>query len=75
MPINIATLSTKKRLVVVALSKDWYSPRPWIHKGKDISYFTKINSVSATGNVRFTYLYLGPLSIVIGKWIKEDAQD
>lgn len=59
----------KERMIVVGVSKDWYTITPWEHKGKIMPYFGSCKSISDSGNVKFTYLFIGPFSVVIGKWI------
>lgn len=59
----------KKRMCVLGLSTDWDTLTPWEHKGKNMPYFGIHKSISASGNVKFTYLFIGPFGVVIGKWI------
>jgi hypothetical protein len=59
----------KERMIVLGLSKDWYTITPWEHKGEIMPYFGIRKNSSDSGNVKFMYMYLGPLSLVIGKWI------
>ena len=59
----------KKRMIVLGLSKDWHTLTPWIHKGETMPYYGIRKNISDSGDVAFTYVYLGPFSLVIGKWI------
>lgn len=60
---------SRKRIMTFAWSKDWYSFKPWLHKGENIPYITIKKNLSDSGKVSFTYIYIGPLAIVSGKWI------
>lgn len=59
----------KERMLVLGLSKDWHTITPWEHKGEIMPYIGVRKNLSDSGNVKFTYVYLGPFSLVIGKWI------
>lgn len=59
-----------RRYLAMALSKDWYTCKPWTHKGDEISYFDICKNTSESGNVKFTYIYMGPIALVIGTWIQ-----
>lgn len=60
---------TKKRMIVLGISKDWHTTTPWEHQGELMPYFGIRRNVGNSGFVKFTYFFLGPLSVVIGKWI------
>lgn len=60
----------KKSALVLSISKDWNTPTPWKHQGKLMPYIGIRRNISETCNVYFTYVYLGPFSLVIGTLIK-----
>lgn len=60
----------KKSILVLSISKDWHTLAPWVHPGKLMPYIGVRRNISETGNVHFTYVYVGPFTLVIGTWIK-----
>jgi len=69
MAKQLIEFKTKKRITKVFLSDDWKSKTPWRHNNLIQSYFAKINEISDSERVDFTYLYIGPFGILSGKWI------
>jgi hypothetical protein len=68
--ILFKTRITSRYYAAVSWSKDWYTVKPWTHKGENVSYIAVRENISETGNVLFTYVYVGPFAFLIGKWIR-----
>lgn len=76
MAIKIFETVKTKRITRVFLSDDWNTITPWQHKGKKVPYFfSYIREKSTSGDVDFLYLYIGPLAILSGKWIREEGNN
>jgi hypothetical protein len=69
MSKRIAKFKNKKRIAVFSLSKDWNTLTPWLHKNEPTGYFSWHRNLSDSGNVLFNYFYLGPIGVVIAKWV------
>ena len=71
MTHKIFKIKTKKRITQFYLSNDWNTTVPWSHRNVEQPYFSCKKELSKSNEVDFTYLYLGPLGIISGKWIGE----
>ena len=69
MPRKFFEIDTKRRITKFILSNDWNTRVPWQHKGEDLPYFACKREFSNSGEVAFTYLYLGPFALISGKWL------
>lgn len=69
MPITISRIYTKKRILLISLSKDWNTRTPWTHKGSPAPYFSVYRNVGESKRVHFTYVYIGPISVLYAKWV------
>lgn len=69
MPGILYEKVSKKRMIVVGVSKDWDTFTPWELDGNIMPYFGIRNKISKSGNMKFTYIFIGPFSVVHAKWI------
>ena len=68
MPKRIAKIVQRgKRITVINLSKDWNTLTPWKFRDEVVGYFAVRRELKET--VQFTYVYLGPIGIISGKWV------
>jgi hypothetical protein len=72
MPKILYESNKTKSVTVVVLSNDWFSFKPWEHKGKPVRYLDYVDQISDSGNVRFKYFYIGPISIVRAIWLDKN---
>jgi hypothetical protein len=67
MPKRIAEFKSKERVTYVTISNEWYTLTPWMFRGENVKYFDVRHELRE--NVKFTYVYLGPIGIISGKWV------
>jgi len=68
MAKRIAEFKSKERITFVTISKDWYTLTPWKFRGENVNYFDVRRELKET--VQFTYVYLGTIRIISGKWVE-----
>lgn len=68
MAKQLFEIKSKSRITKVFLSDDWKSKTPWRHNNLNQPYFAKVKETSDSGEVDFTYLYIGPFGVLTRKW-------
>jgi hypothetical protein len=71
MPYKLLSLERRNKITEYFLSHKWYSVTPWHHKGVNQPYFS--HKTEHSSSVVFTYLYIGPLAILSGRWKEDNA--
>lgn len=72
MPKKLFEMKRKGHISKFVLSNDWFSFKPWSHKDQPIPYVWKTTERSESGDVDFTYIYVGPFALISGKWVSEE---
>jgi len=67
MAKRIAELKSKERITFVTISDEWNTLTPWKFRDEVVGYFAVRRELKET--VQFTYVYLGPIGIISGKWV------
>jgi hypothetical protein len=66
LPRDVFNINAENFVTRGFWSDEWYSLTPWKHDTKTMPYFSRI--VEQRENVLLTFLYIGPVGIIHGKW-------